>query len=282
MEIERRCITETSLPKNIPQDVKLGHMLVGDDYTLEQIEKWFEQEKEAFFVNDAGNSYLDPWYAYMRYVNQRIGFSTFSNKKNGNMLVLGPGNGSEVCNFCDWSLTFVEASKNFAAVLESDFPRSRVLSPALSGSIDLESNSQDVVCAFSVLHHIPNVSDIVAEVARVIKTGGVFLVREPCSSMGDWRYPRSATPNERGLPVSWLIRTAQDEGLVIERKVPIFFSPINILLKKTVGILRLPMFCVYAVDRLISSIVAFNDHYWRDTLLKRIGPSAYFYVFRKV
>lgn len=278
----------TSLPKEISQEIKDGAVLAGDNFTEKQLRIWFAQEQEAFYEADAGNSETDPWYAYMRYVNEILGFPkiTKSEDLSKSILVLGPGSGKEVELFADenagWTLNFLEASLNFKEELIRKFPRSVIVDPVISGNISLRDCSQDVVCAFSVLHHIPNVSHVVREISRITKPGGLFLVREPCSSMGDWRYPRSATPNERGISRSLLIAIAQKAGFELSSKpIPILFEPINKILKKTIGFSLIPFSLLYLVDRLASMVVSFNDYYWRDTWYKKVGPSSYFYVFRK-
>ena len=269
----------TSLPLEVSEAVKGGQGLVGDDFSDDQLKRWFEQEKEAFFEHDAGNSDIDPWYSYMRYVNEALGFSHVG--ASGSMLVIGPGNGAEVSRFAHWSLTFVEASDSFKSVLKDRFPTAVVIHPQPSGQMELEAASQDVTCALSVLHHIPNVSAIIREIARVTRQQGLFLVREPCSSMGDWRKPRSTTPNERGIAANLLVQIARERGFDLVKKTPILFEPINRFLKRTIGFTVIPFGILYGIDRVASAIVALNDRYWRDTLLKKIGPSSYFYVFRK-
>jgi ubiquinone/menaquinone biosynthesis C-methylase UbiE len=129
------------------------------------------------------------------------------------MTVLGPGSGKEVEQFAtqnpECQLHFLEASKNFQKILLDRFTGSRIVLPHYSGDIALADNSQDVVCAFSVLHHIPNVSKVIAEIGRITKPGGLMMTREPCSSMGDWRGQRSATPNERGISRSLMVKFAE-------------------------------------------------------------------------
>jgi len=278
----------TSLPSELTPEVRQGLSLAGDDYSGEQLVAWFEQEKEAFFHDNDGNSEIDSWYAHMRYVNERLGFSELrSSATSFSVLVLGPGSGIEVENIAarnpHWLFSFVEASENFRQHLKVKHPGSRIVAAQVSGDIDLASDTEDAACAFSVLHHIPNVSHVVREVFRVLKAGGIFLVREPCSSMGDWRFPRSATPNERGISRNLLISIARKAGfeLVGGRPTPVLLSPLNGIFKR----LHLQGFMggapFYWLDRLSSQLVALNDHYWRDTWWKRIGPSAYFYVFKK-
>lgn len=142
--------------------------------------------------------------------------------------------------------------------------------------------SQDVVCAFSVLHHIANVSKVIREIGRVTQKGGVLLVREPCSSMGDWRKPRSATPNERGIPKSLMIEFAKNAGFdLVEPAVPILFEPFNRLIKRTIGFGYINFSILYLFDAITSKVLSYNDHYWRDSLRKKLGRSSYFYVFKK-
>jgi SAM-dependent methyltransferase len=279
---------DSSLPTDLSLEIKEGSILVGDDFTGEQLKKWFAQEKEAYYIGDAGSSETDYWYAYMRFINQALGFSRIdlSNNELRSILVLGPGSGIEVDQFIsenpDWSLFFVEASDNFKAKLKSKYPLSQIVDATISGDILLENDSQDVICAFSVLHHIPNVSYLLREAYRVMKPGGLLLIREPCSSMGDWRYSRAATPNERGLGLRWFTSAVKTIGFEMQnRPIPILFTPINRLLKKIGLDSMMPSKMFYSIDRLVSKIVSVNDHYWRDTWYKKIGPSAYFYVLRK-
>lgn len=280
--------TDTSLPFEISQAIKDGSHLVGDDFTAEQLTLWFSQEQEAFYKGDAGNSKGDPWYAYMRFVNDVLGFAPIEAKQIPikTMLVLGPGSGVEVRKFSqshpDCRFSFLEASKQFQVDLRNDFPTSDIIAPAYDGRIALDASTQDMTCAFSVLHHIPNVSKVISEISRVTKPGGFLLVREPCSSMGDWRFPRSATPNERGISRQMLLAIAERAGFIPERPpVPIILEPLNKLIKKTIGFNNVSFPLLYRADQLLSRLVSINDRYWRDSWFKKIGPSSYFYLFKK-
>lgn len=276
----------TSLPKEIGQSIKDGDVLFGDDFNNDQLTLWFKQEQEAFYEGDAGNSDVDPWYSYMRYVNERLGFQAIDRAIN-EMLVLGPGSGVEVEKIAisspDCKMNFLEASDNFQVILQSKFRHSVIIKPEYTGEIGLADNTQDLVCAYSVLHHIPNISKVLNEASRVTKVGGYLFIREPCSSMGDWRYPRSATPNERGISRKVMVEIATHAGFELDMPpVSALFEPINTLLKRTIGFKLIPHFLLYMVDRSVSWIVSWNDYYWRDTWFKKIGPSAYYYRFKKV
>jgi SAM-dependent methyltransferase len=282
-------LRSTSLPKVVPPEVKNGSCLVGDDFSSEQLQRWFAEEQEAFYEGDAGNSEEDPWYAYMRYVNNALGFTAVEKRCEPvrNMLVLGPGSGKEVEQFAaknpECQLHFLEASKNFQQLLRERFVGSSVVLPQYSGDIALADNSQDVVCAFSVLHHIPNVSKVISELGRITQRGGLLMIREPCSSMGDWRGQRSATPNERGISRTLITKFAEQSGFeLVRRPTAIILEPFNKILKKTVGFRWIPFRALYIMDRVTSGLLSFNDHYWRDTFWRKCGPSSYFYLFKKL
>jgi SAM-dependent methyltransferase len=278
----------SSLPKNPSHDVRDGQVLIGENLSDSQLKLWYEQEESAFYMVSKGTTEDDPWYAYMRYVNVRLGVKNISSMcpSSAHIVSLGPGDGSELPDILREidvaKMTLVEASTNFQFELKNKFPIANIVSPKHTGILDIESNTVDIIVAFGVLHHIPNPSKIIAESARILKSGGVFITREPCSSMGLWHVGRIATPNERGIPSKLLLKFASDSELkCIFNPVPIMFEPINKLLKKTVGFRFIPFSLLYLMDMLISRLVSWNDYYWRDTFLKKIGPSSYFYIFRK-
>jgi SAM-dependent methyltransferase len=277
----------TSLPNKISSGIKSGEILAGDSFSGNELRIWYEQEKEAYYAAESQTAYEDPWYKYMRYTNEKIFFRIIpKNLNSGSIMFLGAGSGIEANNFYqlnpDWKLNFIESSDDFKSVLLSNFIGSDVIDSSIEGKINLESNSNDIVCAFCVLHHIANVTDVINEIYRVTKPGGLFFVREPCSSMGDWRFQRSATPNERGISKKFMIKAATEAGFNVKKNpVSIVFEPINKLLSK-IGILEIiPLQLIYFLDRLLSWILSFNDLYWRDRFYKKFGPSSYAYIFQK-
>lgn len=279
--------TPSSLPQEISEDYKSGQLLAGDDLNQEELLKWYKEEEEAFFATSNTSSETDYWYIYMRYVNERLFFSTIDDDLDeGSITFFGPATGIEAEEFYKrnpgWNYNFIESSSNYREILLSKFNNSAVIEPNIDNIIDLETDSQDIVCAFACLHHIANINDLLIEIRRILKPNGAFFLREPCASMGDWRYPRSATPNERGISKRYLIDTTKEVGFECAIKpIPIVFEPINKLFLK-IGILHfIPLNCLYYLDRIISKILSFNDHYWRDSFYKKLGPSSYAYVFKK-
>ena len=282
-------IAKSSLPENPSPAIRNGQVLIGEYFSDAQLKLWFNQEENAFYAASNGTTVADPWYAYMRYVNVRLGIQRITSMcpLSVHLVSLGPGDGSElpdVLREIDVAkITLVEASTHFQSELKNRYPIANIVSPTHTGTLDIDNETVDVLIAFGVLHHIPNPSKIIAESSRVLKSGGFLITREPCSSMGLWSLGRAATPNERGIPSKLLLKYAADSKLqAIGKPIPIMFEPINKLLKKTIGFRFIHFALLYFIDRLISMLVSFNDHYWRDTWLKKIGPSSYFYVFRKL
>jgi len=146
----------------------------------------------------------------------------------------------------------------------------------------VESVSGDLVVALSVFHHIPNVSFVLSEIARVLRPGGFAVVREPCSSMGDWSAPRSATPNERGIPMCWMLHAAGRAGLEPDRApLLILFYPLSLIIRR-VGLGWMRKTTTYFwTDVAISWFSKFTSHYLHNSLWRKFAPSAYFYVLSR-
>ncbi len=181
-----------------------------------------------------------------------------------------------------WRIIFVEASANFRAALSSRYPAAIIRGAQESGVLAVESMSVDLVVALSVLRHIPNVSFVLSEFARVLRPGGFAVVREPCSSMGDRSAPRSATPNERGIPMRWLLNAAGRAGLEPARPpLPILVYALSLTIRRMGLGWMLNTTAYYWTDVAISWTSKFNDDYFRNSLWKKFAPSAYFYVLSK-
>ena len=148
--------------------------------------------------------------------------------------------------------------------------------------MDFESNSFDLITCFGVLHHIPNVSHVMGECYRTLTHGGLFLVREPVVSMGDWRKPRiGLTQNERGIPLPLFDKIIKSSGFVVRRRAMCDFRPLTLATSK----LGLPTFnnsILVMVDAILSRLFTKNYKYHRNSLIGKFSPTSVAYVLEKI
>lgn len=275
----------------ITESIRKADSLAGDDLSSDQIIKWYKEEELAFDASEVSiyskNLEIDPFYIYLRSLILKLSDCLRWPEKNKKIKVLciGPGDGSEIKNIkglLNNNLYFIESSNYFIDLLEINFPGSNILKSEPLGEINLKDASIDIVICLSVLHHMPNVTKIISECYRVLDKDGTLIIREPCSSMGNWKNPeRKSTPNERGIPRKWLLKTSKKIGFQKLKSTPIAFLPLSKLFK----LLRLNKFMqsnlYFILDRLISLLLVNNDKYFRKSFFQKLGPNVYFYELRK-
>jgi len=223
-----------------------------------------------------GMTGTDPWYEYIRHLNDQLSEPLLRARWPANkplkVRMLGAGNRTGAVFmrnlFPNTGSFFVEASPDFQKTRGERFGAESVIAPQVDGTIKLPDDSVDLVMAFSVLHHIANVSFVVQEVGRILRPGGPFITREPCSSMGDWSEPRCSTPNERGISAKLMVQIAQSAGLRNlpgQRPGPVLFAALNLTLKWFSKNITLWEKSVRRCDRLLNRLISGNDWYWRDS-----------------
>lgn len=257
-----------------------GEKLYGDDFSLEQVERWYEEEADGYssLVRQARPTYvftyheLDKWH----------GFQHVKLPKNCRALGIGSAYCEELVPILPHidHVTSLEPSTNFSIEMLRDVPVSHVR-PAIDGTMPFPDDSFDVITCFGVLHHIANVTFVLGECHRVLKPGGVMFLREPIVSMGDWRRPRRGlTKNERGIPYDLFVGMVKKHGFDIERLVGFDFAPLVRLLN-FFGINIYAHRLTTILDHFFCRIFAANKKYHRVTILDRFGPASFYMVLRK-
>ena len=271
----------TRLPPPTVDELE-GRALYGDNFTPEQIAIWFAEEEDGYYrltngqaQADAGDPFhylVSDTYHYYRHIDDRR-FEV--------CLALGCADGSDVAHLGPRVGRFIgiEPAETWWSGELGGRP-AEFRKPRPDGLIDLPDASIDLVTAFSVLHHIPNVSVVFAELARVLRPGGVMLLREPVVSMGDFRQPRvGLTAHERGIPLALLERLFRANGLTVQRgtvaRINGFFRVLQAL--------GLPGNSRWAVviDAWASRLLRFNLHYWRRNVWQKISPHAGLFILLK-
>ena len=255
-----------------------GNTLYGDDFNESQINEWFEDEKEGFagiYANDEV-TYIYGYHA----LNKFHGFNYLPKKSFKKVLGFGSAFGEELLpikNLIE-SATIVDPSDAFVQDSVYGIPLSYV-KPLPDGSLPFDNNTFDLMTCFGVLHHIPNVSSVVSELARVLQPEGYLLIREPIVSMGDWREPRRGlTKRERGIPLHILQTIAKTNGLEIVKNSLCDF-PVTEKVFLKLGIYN--TYFATLIDYWLANIFAWNLNYHPKNTLQRFRARSAFLVLRK-
>jgi len=260
-----------------------GDVVYGDDFDLNQIQQWYDEETEAYA--DLGSKDAAEYIYGYHELNKLHGFSYIKGKKFENVLGFGSAWGHEFFPIIDniTNLDIIEPSDNLRSKKLGDvIPK--YVKPAVSGKLDYPDNHFDLVTCFGTIHHTPNVSFIVSELCRVTKPGGYILLREPVISMGDWTKPRKGlTRNERGIPLNVFRKIFKEQGMEIVSEDVVFCMTAffqRLWQKVSKGqIFASKSYILF--DKWLSKTFAWNLHYHATKKLQRIAPQGVFYVLKK-
>ena len=262
-----------------------GRKLYGDDFSPEDIKQWFLLESEGYA--DKGNKDLST-YSYEYHTINRIHGLRYVDKELRFDHVLGFGSA--------WGYEFeplIHRIEKLTIIEPSEHMRSEQIGtlhpvyvkPQMDGLLGFPDNSFDLATSLGVLHHIPNVTLVLKEIIRVLKPGGILLLREPIISMGDWNQPRHGlTSNERGIPLSHFEKIFRTQNVEVIARNHCFTMTYQFH-KIFKGFLKKPVFSYgwyIRADRLLSSLLKGNVRYHAVKKRHRIAPSNIFFVIRKV
>jgi SAM-dependent methyltransferase len=257
-----------------------GELLYGDDFTPQEIQCWYDDEAEGYAQLEEGRRAKEK-YAFHA-LNGHYGFKHLSSRQHRRILGLGSASGEELRPVLPGAsrVVIVEPSDAFVRQ-EIDGVPVTYIKPRPDGVLPFEDGSFDLVTCFSTLHHIPNVTAVVREVSRCMSKGGQMLLREPVTSMGDWRAPRKGlTKHERGIPQAILQRVVLEAGLAINRERVCMFSVIG-MLSPLLGIAPYNSRFMVQVDRVLCAMSRWNMRYHRETFWQKLAPWSAFLVLEK-
>lgn len=263
-----------------------GQTLCGDDFSPSEIDMWFADEKEGYYdlyYRDAKAERITfDQYEYAG-LAERHGFDWLPRCDYDHVLGIGSATGFELSPVLERSarVTVLEPSDGFAATELLGKPVSYV-KPLASGLMPFDDASFDLIVCFSVLHHIPNVSTVIREMHRVLRPGGMVLLREPTHSMGDWRQPRRGlTKHERGIPLPIFRCIVQGGGFHVVKETRCMFS----LTSRLQRVMRRRIWTVGWVvtfDAWLCGLPVWRDRYHADSISGKLRPTAVAFVLAKV
>jgi len=254
----------------------LGLRLHGEALDDAALAAWFADEEEGYALLPAA----DAEGRSSGEVNRFHAFRFLGERRFERCLALGAASGREYEPLADRVARFVaiEPGRRFWRETIAGAP-AEYRAPTLRGAIDLPDASCDLAGSFGVLHHVPNVSEVLAELARVLAPGGMLLIREPVSSLGDFRRPRPGlTRNERGIPPALMDRMLAEAGFSV-RACRFVDFPGGDALARRLGIAR-PWDNRWFLrfDHLVGRLTAWNARYWRPRLIDKLAPRAAYWI----
>lgn len=258
-----------------------GEKLYGNDFDADQLRAWYAAEEYGYYQLYRGEAELAETTFPYRAVNRADG-APLRGRHYPVCLVLGCAEGDDLTALeLDLGrIIAIEPADQCWADNVGGVP-AEFRKPTLDGTIDLPDGSVDLVVCLSVLHHVANVEHVVRELGRVLKSGGSMLVREPISSMGDFRGPRPGlTRFERGIPAAMMRRFIESAGLKVTRQV-YRNTPGMPEVAGKLGVLAFNTPLLVMLDRAISAVSRFNDRYWREAKLAKLAPRWVTFIARK-
>jgi SAM-dependent methyltransferase len=256
------------------------NVLYGDQFTIEEIEDWYNQEKEAYAElgsKDKNN------YDYLYHEgNIDRGFRHLKDDALEQVLGFGSAYGEEFIPIISKikNLTIIEPSDQLKSTKIGDiYPN--YIKPSMDGKMNFSDNTFDLITSFGVLHHVPNVSFVLSELIRVLKPGGYIMIKEPISTMGDWSQPREGlTKNERGISLFYFEKIFKDNNVRIVRKTLIDNLAVYKIVNKIFPIPRKSKLFI-KFDNFFSKLFSWNYSYHRTSMIKKVAPSGVFYIISK-
>ncbi len=257
-----------------------GEALYGDNFTGLELRRWYEAESSAY-GDIWGEALAETGYAF-HCLNRRHGFAWLPAGGFDAVLAFGCADGTELAPLVG------RVNRVYAVEPDTRFHDRQLLGarttwhqPATDGRLPFAAESINLVTALGALHHVANVSTVLRELHRCLAPGGYMLLRDPVTSMGDWRKPRPGlTSNERGLPLQWLRQTVAAIGFEIVHQALCLHGLTNLVSRK----LRRPVFSNRALvigDELLCRLTASRLTYHATTPLGKLRPTSVFMVLSR-
>jgi SAM-dependent methyltransferase len=265
-----------------------GQKLYGDDFSIDKITQWYKEEEEGYSKIDSRElQLLDKGIYLYENINKVHGYKYLDkNRIYKNVLGIGSATGHEFLPILDRieNLYILEPSDKLQGQKINN-KKINYIKPEINGDMVFEDDFFDLATCFGVLHHIPNVSHVMSEIYRVTNKDGIFLLREPIVSMGDWRIERAGlTKNERGFPKELLKSKVNELGYEVIKE-SYCFTLSSFISNATKNIFSKPIFAyktyVY-FDKFVSKLLKWNIKYHTENKFRRLYPQSVYFVLKKL
>jgi SAM-dependent methyltransferase len=258
-----------------------GEVLYGDDFTVDEIKNWFADEAEGYA--DLGANDKENYHYGYHQLNKLHAFRFIKKHRFEKALGIGSAYGDEFKPIARniSNITILDPSDAFSHVKEILGIPCTYQKPNPSGDMEFESEHFDLITSLGVMHHIPNVSHVLDECNRCLNKKGIMLLREPITSMGDWRKPRNGlTKRERGIPLKVLDEIIKNAGFTVVCRSLCNFPLIPKVANKF-GMAAYNSVTLTIADALLSKVFSSNIKYHRTRFVEKLAPASVYYILTK-
>ncbi len=270
-------------PASALDDYYAGRKVWGDDFNLEEIREWYQMEEHACYeIYQAQGQIEQGSMPNNDYLHLKYGFEPALAGRStlGNTLGMGSGTGEEFRPVRKQieHLHIVESADGY---FHNDAHTTYAKAQA-DGTLLFDPEFFDTVVNIAVLHHIPNLTHMLHEIHRVLKTGGICLIKEPITTLGPWHIPRKPglAPCERGFPRELLEEIVRQAGFDVVRRTYFEFPPLRHVRDRG-GINTYNSAFWTTLDQICCALTDWNYRYHRTRWYQKLAPSYVFLVLRK-
>lgn len=259
--------------------------LYGDNFDADAIQRWFAEEAAYHDQFEGGRFEEHP--ALYRWFDWELALKPYFRPARGvRVLDFGCAEGQALDMIPPERGPFeyvgVDASASLIEAAEARHPDREFRLMPSDGRIPAQNGEFDFAIVLGVLHHVPNVSHYLAELARILRMGGILILREPNHAMGrpvgSHRMLPGLSPNERGIPAIYLVDRLTGLGL---RPLAVRSAYHGALLK-VLGRIRpqgaLGWRLVVTLDQALCRATEKRVRYDRPRLVDKLAPTATYLV----
>ncbi|MCM8804604.1 MAG: methyltransferase domain-containing protein [Candidatus Omnitrophica bacterium] len=174
-----------------------------------------------------------PKHIYEYYISKRINFiRKICPDTNIKILDVGCGTGNLIYRLSKYGYNVlgIDISSKMVEIANQKLPGKVKIGNILS--LDFQDNIFDLVIAIVMLHHLENYKNVkkaIKEMVRVTKKSGIILIWEHNPLNPYWYLLMKKVPQDTGkeklIPVSFIIKSLKENGIVIEKIMKSGFAP---------------------------------------------------------
>lgn len=260
--------------------------LEGDHHSEQQISDWVSAEE--YYHNHLPSfsaaevpSYSTADFRYEWYL-RKSGAADLLSKNNIKVLDFGCADGESLAAFAPTISYFgVDVAESLLPKAKAQWPKGKISKIARHDQLPFGPEFFHGMVSFGVLHHIPNVSNTLIELNRVLKKNAFLILLDPITDMTRLDGTRlGLSPRERGIPPIYYLRNAEKLGFEIVRLKLGGLGGLNQLYSKLKHDWQKKLL-MHLDNTICSRFSPFSIRYSRRSFFQKFAPTFSVVILRK-